>query len=129
MASGLGLATPSVYAAFSVALGLAALGVAAGPWTMALAWLVIGLAMGAGLYEAAFGTLVRLYGSASRDAITGITLIAGFASTVGWPLSAWMNEAWGWRGACFGWAVLHLLLGLPLHLWPAPSTPTARAVT
>lgn len=148
MAHELGLATPAVFAAFSVALavsglvgpmagrhidraggrglllltnlvfalGLAALGAAQGPWTLAAAWLVIGLAMGTGLYEAAFATLVRLYGSASRDPITGITLIAGFASTVGWPLSAWMNEAWGWRGACFGWAALHLLLGLPLHL-------------
>jgi hypothetical protein len=46
--------------------------------------------MGSGLYEAAFATLVRLYGQAARNPITGITLIAGFASTVGWPLSAWM---------------------------------------
>ncbi|SPC07657.1 hypothetical protein CO2235_U770099 [Cupriavidus oxalaticus] len=41
--------------------------------------------MGAGLYEAAFATLVALYGNRSRGAVTGITLIAGFASTVGWP--------------------------------------------
>jgi predicted MFS family arabinose efflux permease len=59
---------------------------------------------------------VRLYGQDSRNAITGITLIAGFASTVGWPLSAWMETQWGWRGACLGWAALHLLLGLPLNL-------------
>ena len=58
--------------------------------------------MGSGLYEAAFATLVRLYGQGARGAITGITLIAGFASTVGWPLSAWMEVQWGWRGACFG---------------------------
>ena len=94
-----------------------------------VAWTVLGAGMGAGLYEAAFAALVRLHGRDARGMITGIALVAGFASTVGWPLSAWMNEAWGWRGACFGWAVLHLLLGLPLHLWPAPSTPTARAVT
>ena len=63
-----------------------------------------------------FATLVRLYGRDSRGAITGITLIAGFASTVGWPLSAWMAAAWGWREACLAWAALHLLLGLPLVL-------------
>ncbi|WP_269497031.1 MFS transporter [Castellaniella sp. S9] len=109
------------------ALGLAALGLAQGLWTMVAAWLLIGVAMGAGLYEAAFSCLVRLYGPQARGAITGITLIAGFASTVGWPLSAWMDLQFGWRGACFGWAVLHLLVGLPLNAWlpraPAPAKP------
>ena len=52
----------------------------------------------------------------SRNAITGITLIAGFASTVGWPLSALLEAQFGWRGACFAWAALHLVLGLPLNL-------------
>ena len=71
--------------------------------------------MGSGLYEAAFSTLVRLYGHGSRYAITGITLIAGFASTVGWPLTTLLEAQFGWRGACFAWAALHLLLGLPLN--------------
>lgn len=99
------------------ALGLAMLGLAQGLWTMVAAWLVLGVAMGSGLYEAAFSSLVRLYGHHARSAITGITLIAGFASTVGWPLSAWMEAQFGWRGACFGWAAMHLLIGLPLNAW------------
>jgi predicted MFS family arabinose efflux permease len=97
--------------------------------TLFAAWAVLGLAMGAGLYESAFATLVRLYGAAARNPITGITLIAGFASTVGWPLSAWMLAHWDWRGACLGWAALHLLLGLPLNaLLPrdAPQQPVAE---
>lgn len=97
------------------AAALAALGLATNVAAMAAAWALMGLAMGAGLYEAAFATLVRLYGHGSRNTITGITLIAGFASTVGWPLSAWMEAHVGWRGACFGWAALHLLIGLPLN--------------
>ena len=99
------------------AFGLAMLGLAQGLWTMVAAWLVIGAAMGAGLYEAAFSSLVRLYGQHARGAITGITLIAGFASTVGWPLSAWMDTQFGWRNACLGWAGIHLLIGLPLNAW------------
>jgi len=99
------------------AMGLGMLGVAQGFWSMIAAWLVLGAAMGSGLYEAAFSSLVRLYGRHARGAITGITLIAGFASTVGWPLSAWMEARFGWRGACFGWAALHLLIGLPLNAW------------
>ena len=98
------------------ALALTALASAQGPWGLFAAWVLIGLAMGSGLYEAAFASLVRLYGHDSRNAITGITLIAGFASTVGWPLSAWMETQWGWRGACLGWAALHLVLGMPLNL-------------
>jgi MFS family permease len=97
------------------ALALAGLGLAQDAATLFAAWLLLGAGMGCGLYEAAFATLVRLYGSGARNPITGITLIAGFASTAGWPLSAWMETEFGWRGACFGWAALHLLLGLPLN--------------
>ncbi len=125
------------------ALGLLLLALAQGPLGLFAGWAVLGLAMGAGLYEAAFATLVRLYGHAARNPITGITLIAGFASTVGWPLSAWMLSRYGWRGACLGWAGLHLVLGLPLNallprrgpvvadsavaISPAPATQAASA--
>ncbi len=109
-------------------LALVMLGLSQGPLTLAAAWAVVGLAMGCGLYDTAFAALVRLYGADARKAITGITLIAGFASTVGWPLSALMESLWGWRGACFGWAALHLLLGLPLNLW-LPRVMDAPAAT
>lgn len=105
------------------ALGLGALASARGMPTMLAAWVLMGVAMGSGLYEAAFATLVRLYGQQSRAAITGITLIAGFASTVGWPLSAWMEAHYGWRGACVGWLVLHLVVGLPLNAWLPRAAP------
>ncbi len=97
------------------ALGLAGLGLAQGPAGLFAAWIVLGIGMGSGLYESAFAALVRLYGQQARPSITGITLIAGFASTVGWPLSAWLEGAFGWREACFTWAALHLLAGLPLN--------------
>ena len=98
------------------AAGLAALGFSSGRWSLFAAWMVIGMGMAGGLYEAAFATLVRLYGRDSRNLITGITLIAGFASTVGWPLSTALEGWIGWRDTCFVWAGLHLLLGLPLNL-------------
>jgi predicted MFS family arabinose efflux permease len=97
------------------AVGLVALAQAQGPVQLFVAWGLIGVAMAAGLYDAAFATLVRLYGSDARSTITGITLIAGFASTVGWPLTAWLEHEFGWRGACLCWAGLHVLLGLPLN--------------
>lgn len=99
------------------AIGLALLASAHGRGFPLLAWLIVGIAMAAGLYEAAFATLARLYGRHSHTPITGITLIAGFASTVGWPISAYMEHRWGWRGLCPGWAASHLALGLPLNAW------------
>jgi predicted MFS family arabinose efflux permease len=107
------------------AAGLASLAVAQGPMGLFAAWVLLGIAMGAGLYEAAFSTLVRLYGSDARNTITGITLVAGFASTVGWPLSAWLETEVGWRGACLVWAGLHLLVGLPLNAWLPRAAPNA----
>jgi hypothetical protein len=103
------------------AAGLVALACAQGPVGLTLAWVVIGIGMGAGLYESAFATLAAIWGAAARSPITGITLIAGFASTVGWPLSGLMLAQWGWREACLGWAVLHLVLALPLNLILPPA--------
>lgn len=107
---------------FIFAAGLVLLALAQGPVGLCAAWLLLGVGMGAGLYDAAFATLARLYGSEARSAITGITLIAGFASTVGWPLTAALEHSLGWRGACWTWAALHLLIGLPLNA----SLPRAR---
>jgi predicted MFS family arabinose efflux permease len=59
-----------------------------------------------------------------RNAITGITLIAGFASTVGRPLSTLLKLKFGWRGACFTWAALHPRLVLPLNAL-LPKTPSS----
>lgn len=109
------------------AAGLAGLAAAQGPVGLFAAWMVIGIGMGSGLYEAAFSALVRLYGRDARGAITGITLVAGFASTVGWPLSTLLEAQFGWRGACLGWAALHLVLGLPLNGW-LPKAAAANAM-
>lgn len=105
------------------AIGLAMMGLAPGLAVFCLAWAVMGVAMAMGLYDAAFATLAGLYGKEARNPIVGITLIAGFASTVGWPTSAFMEAEWGWRGACLGWAALQLLLGLPLNRLLIPRVP------
>lgn len=111
------------------AVGIAGLGLSTHPWVFFLCWMLIGVGMGSGLYEAAFSALVRLYGTESRSAITGVTLFAGFASTVGWPFSAWLEVEYGWRTACFAWAALHLFVGLPLNALIPRATARAVAVS
>jgi MFS family permease len=102
------------------AAGLVLLGFCSGIVSLFAAWLVIGIGMSGGLYEAAFSTLAGIYGRDARRAITGITLIAGFASTVAWPLSAYMDVTIGWRATCLVWATAHLLIGLPINLLLPP---------
>lgn len=97
------------------AAALAAQAMAADPATLIASWLLMGVAMSCGLYESAFATLARIYGAEARRAITGITLIAGFASTLGWPLTAWLEASLGWRAACYAWAGAHLVICLPLN--------------
>ena len=114
---------------FAAELGLLALATSA--LVLFAGWAVIGLGMGIGLYEAGFARLAGIYGKDARGPITGITLIAGFAGTVGWPLSGLMLATWGWREACIGWALIHLVMALPLNAWlprgnktvAAPKTP------
>ena len=105
-----------------LAAGLAVLGLSSSFLMLCTAWLLLGFGMGLGLYDAAFAALGRMYGVSARPSITGITLIAGLASTVGWPLSAWCLSHYGWRETCFAWAAAHLLIGLPLNLSFLPKT-------
>jgi predicted MFS family arabinose efflux permease len=105
-----------------LAAGLAVLGLSSSLLIQCTAWLLLGIGMGLGLYDAAFAALGRMYGVSARPSITGITLIAGLASTVGWPLSSWCLSHYGWRETCFAWAAAHLLIGLPLNLSFLPKT-------
>jgi MFS family permease len=93
-----------------------ALAVVQGPVTLALAWLLAGAAMAATLYDPAFATLHQLAGDAYRRTVTVLTLFGGLASTVFWPLSQWLLDLYGFRVAFAVYAVLHLVVCLPLHL-------------
>jgi predicted MFS family arabinose efflux permease len=102
------------------ASGLSLLYIAQSLPMFAAAWIVMALGMGLGLYDSAFAALGRLYGSDARGAITGITLLAGFASTIGWPLTAWGASTIGWRETCLAWAAVHLFIALPMNWFLLP---------
>jgi MFS family permease len=104
----------------SICLGLLGLAAASNLFWYVGAWLIVGVGMGAGLYDAAFATLGRLYGQQGRSAITMLTLFGGLASTVCWPLSAFLLDQVGWRGTCIAYAVIQLLIALPLYLLVLP---------
>src|SRR5918999_1731734 len=91
-----------------LAFGLVGLALAPSLLIYLAAWLVLGIGMGAGLYDAAFATLGRLYGQRAPTAIATLTLFGGLASTACWPLSALPVSEYGWRGACLIYAGIHL---------------------
>ncbi|GEP12593.1 MFS transporter [Methylobacterium gnaphalii] len=113
--------------AIALAAGLVVLSLAPSLWVFLAGWLLMGLGMGCGLYDPAFATLGRLYGAEARPEITTLTLWGGFASTVSWPLSAFMLEHGGWRSACFIYAGLQLAVSLPLILGLIPRPPARPA--
>lgn len=106
--------------ALLLAAGLVILGLAPNLPVFGLGWLVIGAGMGSGLYDAAFATLGRLYGTDARPAITTVTLWGGFSSTLCWPLSAFLLAHLGWRGTCLTYAALQVGVCLPLILGAVP---------
>jgi hypothetical protein len=76
--------------------------------------------MAASLYDPAFATLGRIFGSAARAPITVLTLAGGFASTVSWPATQFLIQTVGWRGAYLVYAALLAGLAAPLHAFALP---------
>ena len=110
-----------------LAAGLVVLAAATGVLGLFAAWAILGVGMALGLYDAGFAALTALYGHQARGPITGIALLAGFASTVSWPLSTFLDGALGWRETLLVWAALNIALGIPLNLLvPAATRPLPR---
>lgn len=91
------------------------------------AWTVLGLAMPFTLYEAAFATLNRKLPDQARQAISGLTLFGGFASTISWPLTLYLVTRIGWRDTYLVFAAFQLAVCLPLHLLLGADPPRAPA--
>jgi len=100
--------------AFFAGLGL--LAISTNHVMLILAWLLIGVGGSMGNYDSAFATAVSFFGNKSNRVIAGITVFAGFSSTISWPLTSYLEQTLGWQQAVFFWALMHLLIALPLNL-------------
>jgi predicted MFS family arabinose efflux permease len=96
--------------------GLVACALAPNIWAFATAVVFTEAAACLVLYEAAFAGLTQIYRHEARRSITLITLIAGFASTIFWPLTQWMLGAFDWRWTLLIFAAVHLVVCFPLHI-------------
>jgi MFS family permease len=104
----------------AVAVGLAALSQVESVVALYAVWAVLGVAMAATLYEPAFAVIAHAFAGSPRRALTVVTLFGGFASTVFWPLTAWLIEWYGWRNAVLALAAINLLVCAPLHAFVLP---------
>jgi len=115
----------------SVLIGAAAFGVlghAGSTGELAVGWSLAGLAMALGLYDACFAAIGQVRPDAYRKVVTSVTLIAGFASTVFWPLSHYLLQSIGWRALCDVYAA-GLLLCVPIYLAVLPAAANKRAAS
>ncbi|WP_051257900.1 MFS transporter [Desulfovibrio cuneatus] len=105
-----------------LAAALVSMAWATGPVSLCIAWLFMGAGMSIGLFETAFATVVQLHEQEAPAIISGITLVAGFASTISWPLTAFFHDHLGWQGTLYMWAGIQLAIALPLnYLLPEPT--------
>jgi MFS family permease len=102
------------------AVGLVAQATLAHPVAYFITWMVLGAAMAANLYDPAFATLGRIFGSGARRPITLITFAGGFASTVSWPATLFLLGLVGWRGTYFVYAAVLTFVAAPLHAFALP---------
>ena len=85
-------------------------------WQFYAVWIVIGMAMSGGLYEACFAILTRVMGTKAKQAITLVTLVAGFAGTLAFPGAHALVGIFGWRGTVLSFATVIILIATPL-IW------------
>lgn len=117
----------------AVALGL--LASVQGPWTYALAWMVLGSGTACCLSLPSFTALAQVSGDRARQSMTVLMMLTGGASSFAWPVTAWLEARFGWRGACWAFAASHVLICLPLHALvlprrnPAASHATGRPMS
>ncbi|MBN9262446.1 MAG: MFS transporter, partial [Hyphomicrobium sp.] len=100
-----------------IAIGLAALAMVS-HWIAYLAvWAFLGVAMRMSLYDAAFASAVQVAPSRGRKAISYLTLYGAFASSVFWVIGHQLSEAMGWRNTLLIFALINLVVCLPLNWW------------
>ncbi|MFV5628766.1 MFS transporter [Acinetobacter oleivorans] len=104
----------------TTALGLIVLAFSSNLIIFYIAWFIIGFGMALGLYDTLFAVLGDYFGKSAKSAITMITLISGFCTTIVWPLQAYAISVVGWRGTCIYWAIALIIIVWPIYHYCLP---------
>jgi len=92
------------------------------------AWTVLGVGMAFGFLDTAQAVIGRQLGAHARTVLVTSSLISGFDSFVGWPLSHFLTVEFGWRNSALIFAGIYIVVCIPLHIWgiakvPPPAPP------
>lgn len=117
LADRLGAARVMTAGSAAAAMALAACALAPEPVSFVAALVAAELAACFVLYATAFAAIVQIGPAGAQRSITHLTLIAGFASTLFWPLTTLLHDTLPWRQVFLIFAALNLSLCLPLHAW------------
>lgn len=100
-----------------------------GPLTFAISLALTEVISATVLYATAFTAIVQAGGKRAQTSIVHLTLMAGFASSMFWPLTSWMHGFLSWRDVYIVFAVLNLAVCFPVHLALARLTTSAVSVS
>jgi len=101
---------------FLAAAFLVAMAMSSGPLSFAVALTLTEVVSSAVLYATAFTAIVQAGGRKAQTSIVHLTLIAGFASSMFWPLTSWMHGFLSWREVYLVFAAMNLIVCVPVHL-------------
>ena len=82
-----------------------------------IGWIIVGIAMGMGLYDALFASLGKKYGRNASQSITQVMLISGFTTTIIWPFLSFLNTQFGWRNSILLFAIFLIIFTIPIHIF------------
>ena len=97
------------------AAGLLTMGLATGPVSYFLSWIIIGCAGACMLTTPAQIAVTEVAGEKSRQALGILILAGGLTSTIMWPITGILQAQWGWRTTTIVYAALLLVVCTPLH--------------
>lgn len=110
----LGAAHMMVWGSAGSAASLVLLTLLDGP-AFLLGLIALEITSGLALYDAAFATLAQRNGGEARHRITQMTLVAGFASSLFWPITEALHQYFSWREVMWIYAAANLLICMPVH--------------
>ncbi|MCO6184786.1 arsenite efflux MFS transporter ArsK [Rhizobium sp. L1K21] len=115
----LGAAKVMVFGSLFAALTLCLCALSPSMIVFAVGIVLAQIASGMVQYQAAFAALVESEPLTAPRSITYLTLIAGFASTLFWPITTALANRFDWQTVYFIFAALNFVICLPLHVWLA----------
>jgi MFS family permease len=112
-----GAARVMAWGSLAAALSLVACALSPNGMSFVAGLVAMEVASGFVLYTTAFAALAQIAGQGAQRSITHLTLIAGFASTIFWPLTTLLHEYLSWRDIYLVFAALTLAVCVPVHAW------------